>query len=78
LIVTLLIGALALTSQQHDRRVDRVLELHTVLVSGDVGAARLRLSHHLRSLGPSEGGRRYVLQPTQDQLIHLRQGPPLG
>ena len=72
LVVALLIAALALTGDQNDRRVDRVLQLHEDLVSGDVGAARSRLAYHLRTLGPEHEGRRYVLQPTQDQLVHDR------
>jgi hypothetical protein len=45
------VGALYLRADSHDRRVDRVLEFHEQLTSGEVQAARTRLTRHLRKHG---------------------------
>ena len=46
-------AALSLLADSHDRRVDRVLEFHQQLTSGELQAARLRLVGHLRNHGAS-------------------------
>jgi hypothetical protein len=45
------IAALALTRDGHDKRVDRVLDLHKELHSSDIEGATVRLSTHLRRHG---------------------------
>lgn len=68
LVVALFFAAMTLSSDLHDRSVDRVLALHAEIVSGEVGAARSRLAHHLRTNGPVTAGHRLVLQPGPDVL----------
>lgn len=57
-------AALSLLADSHDRRVDRVLEFHQQLTSGELQAARLRLVGHLRRHGSSGKAR----QATRDEL----------
>ena len=48
-ILTLYVAAATLTRDSKDGRVDRVLNLHSDLVGGDIGAARSRLGRWIRS-----------------------------
>jgi hypothetical protein len=59
------IAAIALTNDGHDKRVDRVLDFHKELNSGEVLNATVRLATHLREHG-QEGKVRPV---TRDELI---------
>jgi hypothetical protein len=43
----LIFGALTLQHDRHSKKVDRVLELHQSLTSGDLQASRIRLMRHL-------------------------------
>ena len=63
-LATLGIAAATLRGDSRDRRVDRVLELHHELISGETGAARTRLGAHFRR----NGTKPWVLQATIDQL----------
>ena len=50
-IPALAVAALTWLRDSHDRRVDRVYALHQELTTGEVGEARPRLGHFLRSEG---------------------------
>ncbi|HET9144371.1 hypothetical protein [Actinophytocola sp.] len=43
----LIFGAFTLQHDRHSKKVDRVLELHQSLTSGDLQASRIRLMRHL-------------------------------
>lgn len=58
------VAALSLLADSHDRRVDRVLEFHQQLTSGEMQEVRLRLVGHLRSHGANGKVRR----ATRDEL----------
>lgn len=60
------VAALALISDSRDKRVDRVLDLHKEFTSGDVQAAKGRLSLHLRAHGIN--GR--VRPTSREELTH--------
>jgi hypothetical protein len=68
---SLLVAAAAVMNDNAGRRLDRTLELHEQLVSGELQTARLRLGHHLRAAGTD----RKVYQPTASEL---RSGERLG
>jgi hypothetical protein len=63
-VPALIVGVATLLSDRHDRRVDRVLEFHQELVSGELQAARTRLTRHLREHGTGGKPRRV----TRDEL----------
>jgi hypothetical protein len=50
-IFALFLAGVSLQRDSHDRRVDRVMDLHRELVSGELSGPRFRLSRHLRELG---------------------------
>jgi len=64
-LFALILAGMALNSDRHDKRVDRVLQLHSELVNGETQAARIRLIDHLRRWG--EGQVRIV---TRDELLN--------
>lgn len=66
LVVALAAAALTLRADSRNQTLDRVLALHQELMSGKVGAARVRLVRHLR------GHRRNEERPTT--LEELRHG----
>lgn len=68
LVVGLTVAVLSLLSGNDANRVDRVLDLHRELVSGDVGNARSRLADHLRRVGQAQLGSHYVYQPEKGDL----------
>ena len=53
-LVALILAGMALSSDRHDKQVDRVLLLHSELVGGETQAARIRLVEHLRRWGGSQ------------------------
>jgi hypothetical protein len=57
---------MALSSDRHDKQVDRVLLLHSELVNGETQAARIRLVEHLRRWG--EGQRARIV--TRSELLN--------
>ena len=59
------IAAIALTTDGHDKRVDRVLDFHKELNSGEILNAAVRLDTHLREHG--ENGK--VRPLTRDELL---------
>ena len=59
------IAIATIRSNRHDRRTDRVLEIHRELTEGPTNEARVRLAEHLRRTA-SEGN--ILLQTTPDQL----------
>lgn len=65
-LVALLLAGMALSSDRHDKQVDRVLLLHSELVNGETQAARIRLVEHLRRWG--EGQRARIV--TRSELLN--------
>lgn len=72
LVLTLFLGYLTLRSELVDRRVDRTLDLHRELVSGEVGEARARLVQVTRLTHPP--------RPIDRKLLSRSalQGPPVA
>ena len=48
-------AAVSIAGERRDRHVDRVVDLHLGLISGEVGEARRRLAHHLKELAEIQG-----------------------
>ena len=65
-LFALILAGMALNSDRHDKRVDRVLLLHSELVNGDTQAARIRLIDHLRRWGEGQ----QVRMVTRDELLN--------
>jgi hypothetical protein len=63
-LVALILAGLALSSDRHDKQVDRVLLLHSELVGGETQAARIRLIDHLRRWG----GDQHIRSVTRSEL----------
>lgn len=75
-IAALAYAARSLHADNHDRRVDRVLDLHEMLISGDINDARARLVQHLRSLGVDGRARTVrVAQLEQDRGLSTYRRP---
>jgi hypothetical protein len=63
-IVALAVAAATLRADSRNQTLDRVLSLHQELMSGEVGAARVRLVRHLR------GHDRGPTRPTRLEELH--------
>ncbi len=63
-LIALILAMLTLGADRHDKQVDRVLALHSELVTGEVQSSRIRLIDHLRR----RGGGIYVHEATRDDL----------
>lgn len=76
-VVALFVAAGTLTSDSENRRVDRVLQLHEMMTSGEVSHAAVRLSDHLRRHGVGGKARRASLEQLRcDPVLRSYCGQP--
>jgi hypothetical protein len=68
-IPAIVIAALALNRDSRDKRVDRVLELHRELNSGELKEAKRRLTSHLREHGPAGHVRPTTYEELRDDPV---------
>jgi hypothetical protein len=72
-LLALVFAARSISSEVRDRRLDRVLTLHSTFMEGELGAARYRFIRHLRSNRNPQG---LITRITRDP--DLMDGQPLA